>query len=103
MNSSSASQSLFRPYLSREEILHILTLIGGENDPHSRSLRKKLSVLLIKSDAEFLTPAYVTKGNRESKNKQAISELEKQIRYESGEMTEEEAAEYEASLLKSSL
>lgn len=93
--SNSNSNIRVRPYLSIEECRTILTHI-----PETEvELKEKISILLVKYDAGFIKGCYEAKP-RASVVSNLGFDSDAESRYLSGEMTPEESAAYEESLLK---
>lgn len=93
--SQSKSNLRVRPYLSIEECRTILTHL-----PETEvELREKISVLLVKYDAGFIKGCYEARP-RSTVVSNLGFDSDAESRYLAGEMTPEEAAAYEAALLK---
>lgn len=84
----------FRPVLSLEQINHIIDAMT-HSDPLTISIRRVLIPLVAKIEVGAISPAYKLSETHALK----MAESDANKRYQSGEMTPEEEAEYEAKIL----
>lgn len=94
----------FRPYLTTSELAHLLTLLTLSSEkgvPESSTLLKKLKLFAFKIDNELITPSStLSLTPRNSVNSlESLGSSIQETRYLSGELTQEEEAEYLTKLM----
>ncbi len=91
----------YRPYLTLPQIEYILMRIADHQDPEAIQIRLALQPLLFKASVGAVKGSYQPTPRKDLKDKLGFTyQDEREAKYLNGEMTPEEEAEYEASLMK---
>jgi hypothetical protein len=93
-NPRSHAHVKFRPVLTLEQITYITQNLSG-NDPIGKSVIKVLVPMIAKIEVGAINPAYKLSETKIIKD----AEIAQRQRYESGTMSAEEEANYEATIL----
>ena len=85
----------FRPVLNIEQMTRIADLVSQSQSSLDLSIKRIVVVMLAKIEVGAINPAY----RLSEIHAQKLSDLAMQRRYENDEMTPEEAAHYESTVL----
>lgn len=94
----------FRPYLSLSDIEYILEKLRDDITSEAISIRKNLSMIVLKHNAGVISGSYISKPRKTISDNlgfssQEVEKAERERKYLAGEMTEEEETSYLAELM----